>query len=246
MKRKISSSLILTLCLCAMQMFSTANAISAEFMEGQFEPVMNIGNVTKIEAWEQPKTPYSPANLKSEYQIRYSGTDTNGRGSYSYTTHFTDYDTTIKGSYLTQDGRYYITDTSGKSFTTGEHVDLEPINQNINQLNNNINSMNNQVSNIKNQVDRNAERIGNVEHRLKSGLATVSALTALHPNPRSNEKLEVAIGGGMYADQAAGAIGLFYHPNNRVQLSIGAAYGGHDSWAGNVGITFGLGRKNKK
>ncbi len=246
MKRKIKSIVLASLVIGVLQLLSASHAVTAEFMEGQFEPVMDIGNVTKIEAWEQPKTPYTPANLKSEYQIRYSGTDANGRGSYSYTTHFTDYDTTIKGSYLTQDGRYYITDTSGRSFTTGEHVDLEPINQNISQINNSINTMNNQVTNIRNQVDRNSQRIGNVEHRLKSGLATVSALTGLHPNPRSTEKVEFAVAGGMYADQAAGAIGLFYHPNNRVQLSIGAAYGGHDSWAGNVGVTFSLGGKRRK
>lgn len=246
MKNKVKRIILSSLVIGVLQLLSASHAVTAEFMEGQFEPVMDIGNVTSIEAWEQPRTPYTPANLKSEYQIRYSGTDTNGRGSYSYTTHFTDYDTTIKGSYLTQDGRYYITDTSGKSFTTGEHVDLDPINQNINQLNNSIMTTNNQVSNIQSQVDRNSKRIGDVEHRLKSGLATVSALTGLHPNPRSTEKVEFAIGGGMYADQAAGAIGLFYHPNSRVQLSVGAAYGGHDSWAGNVGVTFSLGGKRNK
>ena len=81
--------------------------------------------------------------------------------------------------------------------------------------------------------------------RMKQGFATVTALTSLHPNPRSNEKLEVSIGTGIYMDTFAGAIGLFYHPNDRVQVYAGGAYGGHDSWAGGAGITFGIGRSNK-
>jgi hypothetical protein len=235
MQRRLKQFILISLTVGVINLIigthTQAHAISAEFMEGQFEPVMEIGNVTKIEAWEQPRTRYTPANLKSEYQIRYSGTNSSGKGSYSYTTHFTDYDTTIKGSYLTQDGKYYITDTAGRSFYTGEHVDLTPVNS--------------QMSAIKSEVDRNSFRINKLEDRLESGLATVSALTALHPNPRSHEKLEVAVGAGMYADNVAGAIGVFYHPNDRVMISAGASYGGDNQFAGNFGITFSLGRKRK-
>lgn len=207
-----------------------ANAISADFMEGQFEEVMSIPQVNSIEAWEQPRTKYTPQNLRSEYQIRYSGSDTNGRNAYSYTTHFTDYDTKITGSEL-KDGKYYIRDNVGNYYLSGEHVDVSPIN--------------NQVNALKNQVDSNSFRINKLEDRLESGLATVTALTSLHPNPRSKEKLEVAVGAGMYADNVAGAIGVFYHPNDRVMLSAGASYGGGNQFAGNFGITFGIGRKNK-
>lgn len=221
-------------------------SITAEFMEGQFEPVLDIGNVTSIEAWEQPRTQYTPANLRSEYQIRYSGTDKNGRGAYSYTTHFTDYDTKLKGSYLTQDGKYYyVRDTEGNAFYTGEHVDLEPINNSVDTLNNQVNNMNNQVNNIQNQVDRNTQAIDRLQNRMESGFATVTALTGLHPNPRSKEKLEISTSMGIYRDNVAGAIGIFYHPCDRVQLSIGAAYGGHESWAGNIGVTFSIGGHKK-
>jgi hypothetical protein len=202
-------------------------------MEGQFESVMHIPQVNSIEAWEQPKTKYTPKNLKSEYQIRYNGSDTNGRNLYSYTQHFTDYDTYISDSGIDSNNQYYIRDNTGRQWITGERqADLTPIN--------------NQINSIKNQVDSNSFRINKLENRLESGLATVSALTALHPNPRSNEKLEVSVGAGMYADNVAGAIGLFYHPNNRVMLSIGASYGGDDQFAGNFGITFSIGGKRKE
>lgn len=248
---KIKQLLLLT----GIILFTTlpSHAITAEFMEGQFEPVLEIGNVTSIEAWEQPKTQYTPKNLRSEYQIRYSGTNAQGKGAYSYTTHFTDYDTYIVGNGLTEDGRYYVKDNTGKGWVTGEHVDLEPIQQdvqnvqnNVNTLNNQVNNINNQVGSMQNQIDRNTQSINKLQNRIESGFATVTALTGLHPNPRSSEKLEVSTAVGMYRDNVAGAIGLFYHPNDRVQLSIGAAYGGQESWAGNVGITFSIGGHKKR
>lgn len=228
-------------------------SITAEFMDSNFEPIIDIGNLTSIEAWEQPRTQYTPKNLRSEYQIRYNGTDKNGRGAYSYTTHFADYDTYITKNGINEDGKYYIQDNTGKGWITGEKVDLEPVNQkvdnvqnSVNTLSNQVTNINNQVDNIQNQVNRNTQRIDKLQNRMESGFATVSALTGLHPNPRSKEKLEVSTSMGIYRDNVAGAIGIFYHPNDRVQLSIGAAYGGQESWAGNVGVTFSIGGKRKK
>lgn len=57
---------------------ASAFAISADFMDSSFESIIDIPNVTQIEAWEQPRTQYTPKNLRSEYQIRYNGTDNVG------------------------------------------------------------------------------------------------------------------------------------------------------------------------
>lgn len=241
-----------------------ANAISAEFMDSNFETIIDIPDVKTIEAWEQPRTQYTPKNLRSEYQIRYSGTNAQGRGSYSYTTHFTDYDTYITGNGITQDGKYYVRDNTGKGYVTGEvskdfTPEINSLNQSISNTNNNVtkirtqvnnvnqrvDGLNNQVSKLSDRVDVLDNRLDNMNGKMKQGFATVTALTSLHPNPRSNEKLEVSIGTGIYMDTFAGAIGLFYHPNDRVQVYAGGAYGGHDSWAGGAGITFGIGRSNR-
>ena len=224
--------------LSIIQLMQTAHPISADFMEGQFESVMYIPQVNSIEAWEQPRTKYTPSNLKSEYQIRYNGSDTNGRNAYSYTTHFTDYDTYITGNGITADGKYYVQQNNGKAYITGEKTDLTPVYNGISSVQNNINNISDRVDNLSNRLDT-------MGSKMKQGFATVTALTSLHPNPRSNEKLEVAVGTGMYQDTVAGAIGLFYHPNNRVQLYAGAAYGGHESWAGGAGVTFSIGGKRK-
>lgn len=203
-------------------------AVTGNFMEGNnFETVMDIGNIKSIETWEQPKTQYTPKNLVSEQQVRYSGTDKNGRGAYSYTQHFTDYDTKVTESYI-KDNKYFIKDNLGRSYQTGERVDLTPIN--------------NQMSSLQNQIDTNSQRINKLDNKLESGLATVSALTALHPNPRFTGKTEVSVGMGMYADNVAGAVGIFHHFNDRVMMNVAASYGGDSQWAGSCGVTFGIGR----
>lgn len=229
----------------------SANAISAEFMEGKFEPVMNIPQVNSIEAWQQPRTQYTPKNLRSEYQIRYNGSDTNGRNAYSYTTHFTDYDTYITKSEM-KNNQYYVTDNTGKQFVTGEHVDLTPINQSlmegqkqIKNINQGMTQIQGGMKDLKDGMYKLKDGLYDLNDRMGRGLATVSALTSLHPNPRSQEKLEVSLGAGMWRDNFAGAVGLFYHPNDRVQLALGGSYGGGDSFAANAGITFSIGRADK-
>lgn len=233
-----------------------ADAINANFMEGQFEEVMNIPQVNSIEAWEQPKTKYTPKNLRSEYQVRYNGSDTNGRNAYSYTQHFTDYDTYITETYE-QDGKYFAKDNTGKIYLLGDKAkDFTPeitkvdnsvkqIDNSVKQINNNISNIQGDMSTLNKRVDNIDKRLDNMNTKIEQGFATVTALTSLHPNPRSNEKLEVSIGAGVYRDNAAGAIGLFYHPNDRVQIYAGGAYGGDSSFAGGAGITFSLGKKKK-
>ena len=238
MQLEIKKLIALSLLAAIPNLFIGAQAITAEFMDSNFEPIIDIGNVTSIEAWEQPRTQYTPKNLKSEYQIRYSGTDKNGRGAYSYTTHFTDYDTYVTENGITSDGKYYVRQNNGAAYITGERADFTPVY-------NRIDSVQNQIHDIGGRVDKLNDRIDTMGNKMKQGFATVTALTSLHPNPRSNEKLEVSIGTGMYQDTVAGAIGLFYHPNDRVQIYAGAAYGGHDSWAGGAGMTFSLGKRRK-
>ena len=105
--------------------------------------------------------------------------------------------------------------------------------QNINALHNSVSKLNTRVDNLQSRVDR-------LDNRLEQGLATVSALTGLHPNPRHQGRTQVSVAAGMYADNVAGAIGVFHYLNDRVMLSAGASYGGDSSFAGNVGITIGF------
>lgn len=238
-------------------------AVAYDNMDSSFETIVKGDDLQKIETWEQPRTQYTPGNLRSQYQIRFSGKDENNSYT-SYTLPITDYDTYIMSiSKDTETGKMYVHDNAGRKILTGidntaqieqlgseVNTKIEQTNQSVQNVNkkvikvqSQVNNVQSQVNNIQSQVYNNSQRIDRLDDKLEGGLATVTALTSLHPNPRSNEKLEVSIGAGMYADNVAGAIGIFYHPNDRVQIGVGASYGGDSQFAGNVGITFGLGRR---
>lgn len=245
MRKNTTKLFITTIILGLITTLPVSADITGNFMEGDsFETVMDIGNIKSIETWEQPKTQYTPKNLVSEQQVRYSGTDKNGRGSYSYTQHFTDYDTKITGSYI-QDDKYFIKDNLGRSYQTGERVDLTPINNQINNQNVLIQNNTNRINNLDQRITDTQRSVNKLDNKLEGGLATVTALTSLHPNPRFTGKTEVSVGMGIYADNVAGAVGIFHHFNDRVMMNVAASYGGEDQWAGSCGITFGLGRRNK-
>ena len=233
------SILLLTLILST----GVANAgIMADYLDSNFEEVFKVTDLQSIEMWEQPRTQYTPKNLVSEQQVRYSGK--NGSNRYeSYTFHVTDYDTKITGTARGSDGSYYIQDNLGKYYKTGEQGLTSEQKTEINkipELQDKVTSTHNQLNNMQGRVNSLGHKINNVERRMEQGLATVTALTALHPNPRHQGKTQISVGTGMYSDNVAGAVGIFHYLNDRVMLNAGAAYGGDTSWAGNVGITVGL------
>lgn len=224
--------IVLTIALIFCLIQDAKGATAYDNMNSNFETIVKGTDLQKIETWEQPRTQYTPKNLKSQYQIRFNGKD--GNNSYtSYTLPITDYDTYITS--ISKDkntGKMYVHDNVGRKILTGIDNSAQ------------IDRINNSVQNLQDRLLDTDYRINKLDNKIESGLATVTALTSLHPNPRSNEKLEISVGAGMYADNVAGAIGIFYHPNNRVQIGVGASYGGDSQFAGNVGITFGIGKGN--
>ena len=229
---------ILTIALIFCLAQDAKGATAYNNMDSSFTTIVKGDDLQKIETWEQPRTQYTPGNLRSQYQIRFSGKD--GSNKYtSYTLPITDYDTYINAiSKDAETGKMYIHDNAGRKILTG--IDSRP---DIARLDNSVKDINNRVDNISNRVQSQQQQINKLDNKLEGGLATVTALTGLHPNPRATEKLEVSVATGMYADNVAGAVGIFYHPNDRVQLNIGASYGGDSQFAGSCGITFSLGER---
>jgi archaellum component FlaC len=277
MKRTI---LLLTVLLLGTQSF--AQDISASYSNSKFEEQFHVDQLQSIEMWEQPKTQYTPKNLRTEQQMRFNGKE--GTRTYnSYTLHMTDYDTYITDSYF-KDGKFYIKDNTGKSFQTGELQQIDTsgietsiqnnttkiekntkaiqqvdtkvnnntklIKANTNRINKvdaqvqsntqNINALKNGVGRLNTRVDELQSQINRLDNKLEQGLATVTALTGLHPNPRHQGKTQISVAAGMYADNVAGAVGVFHYLNDKVMLSAGASYGGDSSFAGNLGITIGF------
>lgn len=117
---------------------------------------------------------------------------------------------------------------------------INKVNRQVQSNTQNIDALKNDVSRLNTRADGLQSQINRLDDKLEKGLATVTALTALHPNPRYQGKTQISIGTGMYADNVAGAIGVFHYLNDKVMLSAGASYGGDSSFAGNVGITIGF------
>ena len=221
--------LTIALMICLAQDAQCATAYNN--MDSTFTTIVKGDDLQKIETWQQPTTEYTPKNLRSQYQIRFSGKDGTNKVT-SYTLPITDYDTYINAiSKDTETGKMYVHDNAGRKILTGIDNSKQ------------VQDVQNRVDNLSSRVQSQQQQINKLDNKLESGLATVTALTGLHPNPRATEKLEVSFSTGMYADNVAGAIGLFYHPNDRVQLNVGASYGGDSQFAGSCGITFSLGRK---
>lgn len=199
-----------------------------------FQEVAHIDQLQQIKINTVPRTTYTPTNLRTQYNMQFQGRNTSDGSMTVWSNTFTDYDTKITESKVI-DNKYYIYDNTGKSFLTGEHVDFTPINNRLDRFNQDMNGLSNKVNSLSNQI-------GDLERNVYSGLATVTALTSLHPNPRSIEPVELSLGVGMYRDQCAGAAGLFVHPTDSVMLQGGAAFGNENNWAGYLGVTFSVGK----
>ena len=93
-------------------------------------------------------------------------------------------------------------------------------------------------------LDGNLHRVENEMQTIKreahSGLAAVTAMSALVPNARDCGDTQISVGTGSYQDKFGIAAGAFHYVNDHVLLNAGASYGGHEQWAFRAGITFGL------
>lgn len=243
MKRTI---LLLTVLLIGLQ--SQAVDIKAIKTDDSFSEVAKITQLDTIKINTPPVTKYTPKDLHKQTIVSFQGKNSK-TGAYTvWSQTFTDYNTKVTRSFF-KDGKFYIEDNTGKTFLTGvdssqdiqridnqvqdNRVQIKNNTQNINAIKNDVSQLNSRVNDIQAQVDK-------LDNKLEKGLATVTALTALHPNPRHQGRTQISVGAGMYADNVAGAIGIFHWLTDKIMLSAGASYGGDSSFAGNVGITIGF------
>ena len=86
-------------------------------------------------------------------------------------------------------------------------------------------------------------RINDVQKESRRGVASASALAALHPldyNP--DHKLDIMAGLGHYHGNTAVALGAAYRPNENVMFSAGVSINGKDT-AVNAGVSYKVGAK---
>ena len=75
--------------------------------------------------------------------------------------------------------------------------------------------------------------------RVNNAGAHAAALAALNPVAEDDSKLGFAAGMGSYHNAKAGAIGLFYRPSDRYQISLGGTTGGGEHMY-NLGLSVAL------
>lgn len=223
--------------------FNPAQAadIKAIKTNDQFQEVAKITQLDTIKINTPPVTAYTPKDLHKQTIVSFQGRNTE-TGVYTvWSQTFTDYNTKITKSYM-KDGKFYVEDNTGKVFQTGADYsrEIQQANTAIKTNANNIKAVSNNLERLNTKVDRTIQGLYDLNDKVDKGLATVTALTSLHPNPRFKGKTQISIGSGMYGNHIAGAIGLFHHVNDNVMVSIGASYGGGNSYAGNIGVSIGF------
>lgn len=95
-----------------------------------------------------------------------------------------------------------------------------------------------------------SQQIGSLDRKLTKDIgkagATAAALAALHPlSYDPSNKLNFAVGQGHYKGQNSTALGVFYTPNEDIQLNLGGTVTGSDK-AINGGISFRIGSGNSE
>lgn len=102
-----------------------------------------------------------------------------------------------------------------------------------------------QIDNLVNQFSNNDTKINNMinntRQEARRGIASASALAALHPldyNP--DHKVDVMGGVGHYRGKTAVALGAAYRPNENLMFTVGTAINGKDSSV-NAGVSYKVG-----
>lgn len=105
-----------------------------------------------------------------------------------------------------------------------------------------------QIDNLVNQIGNNDTKINNMinntRQEARRGIASASALAALHPldyNP--DHKVDVMGGVGHYRGKTAAALGAAYRPNENLMFTVGTAINGKDSSV-NAGVSYKVGAKD--
>lgn len=121
--------------------------------------------------------------------------------------------------------------------TNGIKMNADAIKELASVSNNNVTKINNNLNALDNIINAN-------QKEARKGIASASALAALHPldyNP--DHKVDIMAGVGHYRGNAAVALGVAYRPNENTMFTVGASINGKDT-AINAGLSYKVGAKD--
>lgn len=112
-------------------------------------------------------------------------------------------------------------------------------NNNFATINNNLNSLDTKINTLDSKINAN-------QKEARKGIASASALAALHPLDYNHDhKVDIMAGVGYYHGNAAVALGIAYRPNENTMFTVGASINGKDT-AINAGLSYKVGAKDLK
>lgn len=121
--------------------------------------------------------------------------------------------------------------------TNGIKMNADAIKELAGVSNNNVTEINNNLNALDNRINTN-------QKEARKGIASASALAALHPldyNP--DHKVDIMAGVGHYRGNTAVALGVAYRPNENTMFTVGASINGKDT-AINAGVSYKVGAKD--
>lgn len=110
-------------------------------------------------------------------------------------------------------------------------------NNNFATINDNLNSLDTKINTLDSKINAN-------QKEARKGIASASALAALHPldyNP--DHKVDIMAGVGHYRGNTAVALGVAYRPNENIMFTVGTSINGKDA-AINAGVSYKVGAKD--
>ncbi|MBQ9738590.1 MAG: YadA-like family protein, partial [Alphaproteobacteria bacterium] len=102
-----------------------------------------------------------------------------------------------------------------------------------------VSTLDSNLSRVEGNLDALTHRTQKMHHEMKSGFASLAAMSALVPNARVAGDTQISVGTGHYRGTTGFALGAFHHVNDNILLNAGAAYGGNGSATFKGGLTFG-------
>ena len=117
-----------------------------------------------------------------------------------------------------------------------DHAVTDQIDSNTTKINNLENAIHNANSNFTDLIQAN-------QKEARRGIASASALAALHPLDYDPEhKTDIMVGAGHFRGTTAIALGAAYRPSENIMFTIGASINGKDT-AINAGVSYKVGTK---
>ena len=101
-----------------------------------------------------------------------------------------------------------------------------------------VKNIDNKLVNLDDRMSAAERGLSDVRSELRRGMASLSAMSALVPNPRSMGNTSLSVGTGAYEGHTAVAFGGFHYITDNLMLNAGFSWGDSSDTAYRMGVTY--------